>query len=662
MAVCIPKHIACGWYTENDIGFIPGTVACTILIVSEFKSRVNVGGSFFRSKDSSLAANNIQISCTLQADDNNPPTGDPANWRDAVVGDQAAGRLAGIKIIVKDDNITEGPYYAQQTYDTIDEEWSSGISSMRTTLNSTSFLIDMPAQDDKTNWLASTDDADHLSEFTFTSGTFTGGNGAETTSAYLKSIRTGPSYTLIYIDVSENDNDDGNAVTLGETRYWDGFSWLLQDPTNLSCAGSPPVCGSLPAQITDFTAVGGVGKITVNWTPPPNPVDPLPVNSLYRDGISVMVGVVPGFSYSTVGNEATYKVVAENVNGSVDSNTVVARPLVAPTKITNFAASDNVLDAVIITFDVTEAGYPIPEYQLYKQNALVANNVYDGFQYNVPGPDTAQYKMKSVNSAGTTISNTDIGIAYSLPSQILDFVATVNLIESIRFTWSFASGLPTPTYDLYQDGTLLISNVSSGYIAAFPGGTSTFFIRAINDAGSTDSNTDTGIALSAPSQITDFVASDTLSQKIKFTWTNSIGVPTPIQDLYMDGSLLTPDISSGYEYITSPNTSGTFYIIATNSVSSTQSNLDVGTALDAPGTIADFDASDNIVGSIQFTWSNTSGVPTPTYDIYQDGVLFASNVGSGFQQSVPIGTALYYVQAINVSGTTNSNTDSGTAL
>lgn len=84
------------------------------------------------------------------------------------------------------------------------------------------------------------------------------------------------------------------------------------------------------------------------------------------------------------------------------------------------------------------------------------------------------------------------------PGAIVNFNASTDRVGEIRFTWSNASGDPTPTYDLYRNGTLLQSNVSSGVIISMAAGTYTFFVRAKNSCGETDSNLNSGTSNSQP--------------------------------------------------------------------------------------------------------------------------------------------------------------------
>ena len=68
------------------------------------------------------------------------------------------------------------------------------------------------------------------------------------------------------------------------------------------------------------------------------------------------------------------------------------------------------------------------------------------------------------------------------------------------------------------------------------------------------------------------------------------------------------------------------------------------------------------VGSVTINFTpSAGGLPTPTYDLFENGTRVAQNISSGFVRNVGAGTRNYYVQAVNSEGTANSNTVAGTS-
>ena len=79
----------------------------------------------------------------------------------------------------------------------------------------------------------------------------------------------------------------------------------------------------------------------------------------------------------------------------------------------------------------------------------------------------------------------------------------------------------------------------------------------------------------------------------------------------------------------------------------------------APSVITDFAAIDGLE-VIVMTFSDADALPIATYDLYENDVLIATNITSGYSHEV-IGTYEYHVKAVNSIGSTDSNNDTGTA-
>jgi len=78
--------------------------------------------------------------------------------------------------------------------------------------------------------------------------------------------------------------------------------------------------------------------------------------------------------------------------------------------------------------------------------------------------------------------------------------------------------------------------------------------------------------------------------------------------------------------------------------------------------VADFNASDDIEGYVQVTFTKADGLPVPTHDLYKGGVKIKDDVETLYSYPATAGTDSYFVRASNTSGDTDSNTDNGTSL
>jgi len=126
--------------------------------------------------------------------------------------------------------------------------------------------------------------------------------------------------------------------------------------------------------------------------------------------------------------------------------------------------------------------------------------------------------------------------------------------------------------------------------------------------------------------ITDFNASDGLSGKIIFTWTND--VYSSSYDLYENNILIEINIHNDFELTKSDTDVRTYKIEQIGNLPGIESNTDTGFNYILPISITDFDASNNYVEGIKFTWTND--IYSVSYDLYEDDILIKSNITSGY--------------------------------
>ena len=108
---------------------------------------------------------------------------------------------------------------------------------------------------------------------------------------------------------------------------------------------------------------------------------------------------------------------------------------------------------------------------------------------------------------------------------------------------------------------------------------------------------------------------------------------------------------------------GTVWTINGVQVNSVECNgIAIWGSTEAPGVVDDFQASDDEYGQITMTWTRTTGLPAPHYDLFLDGVKIAEDINPGYVFLTQPGTYTFYIQAYNSVGRTTSNYDNGTAL
>jgi len=195
--------------------------------------------------------------------------------------------------------------------------------------------------------------------------------------------------------------------------------------------------------------------------------------------------------------------------------TNAAQSDIAPNSPTNFTASDARTDGILIDWDNSTIGHPLPTYDLYNDTSLVTAGVTRG-EITTGWTDDLAYpnlRVKAVNSEGSAYSNTDSGTEISelvAPNAPTNFNATDDLGGKIIATWTNSTeGNPTPTYNLYEDDVEVVTGMTSGDDYEVGAGTRDYYIRAINAEGYANSSVDEGTSTIAdPGSIT-YYANDT---------------------------------------------------------------------------------------------------------------------------------------------------------
>ena len=169
----------------------------------------------------------------------------------------------------------------------------------------------------------------------------------------------------------------------------------------------------------------------------------------------------------------------------------------------------------------------------------------------------------------------------------------------ITLNWTTSSG--ATTYDVYRNGSLLSPGVPAGTLSFLntsvtAGTTYTYFIRARNTTGTTDSGSlqatapnSCGGSLPGAFTLTNATPSCSgSSPQISLNWTTSSGATT--YDVYRDGSLLSPGVPAGtLSFLNTSVTAGatyTYFIRAKNATGTTDSGTLQATAPSSCGGVA----------------------------------------------------------------------------
>jgi hypothetical protein len=244
------------------------------------------------------------------------------------------------------------------------------------------------------------------------------------------------------------------------------------------------------------------------------------------------------------------------------------------------------------------------------------------------------------------------------PDAITDFTASDNLTGRVKVDYTPSSN--ATEHDLYRDGSMVKDKVTPGYEDVIAAGTYSYFVKAQNDNGNTDSNTDNGTSLEEqpveipPSQITNFQASDDIVEEIKVTFSSATGTPTPTHDLIRvsNNTIIKAGVTSGWSWSTTEQ-NVLLRVDAKNSAGVTPSNTDYGSAAeDIPDIepVTDFTASDTQCRLITINYTVPSGSTSQDlwlYDVpYGYGWMEESaNVSPGYSTAL---NSAYFDHDVNM--------------
>ena len=519
-------------------------------------------------------------------------------------------------------------------------------------------------------------------------------------------VVAGQTYSYFVRASNSNGSTDSNTVT-------------VTVPANVCGSSSPPGNFTLSGNPYCNTTAPAGPAVLLSWSSSSNVTN----YQVYRNGSPL--GSVLGSSQQSFDNNAnvvagqtySYFVRASNSNGSTDSNTVT---VTVPANVCgsssppgNFTLSGNPYcnttapagPAVLLSWSSSSN---VTNYQVYRNGSPLGSVLGSSQQSfdnnaNVVAGQTYSYFVRASNSNGSTDSNT---VTVTVPANVCgsssppgNFTLSGNPYcnttapagPAVLLSWSSSSNVTN--YQVYRNGSPLGSVLGSSQQSfdnnanVVAGQTYSYFVRASNSNGSTDSNT---VTVTVPANVcgsTSPPGNFTLSGNpycnttapagpaVLLSWSSSSNVTN--YQVYRNGSPLGSVLGSSQQSFDNnanvvAGQTYSYFVRASNSNGSTDSNTvtvtvpaNVCGSSSPPG---NFTLSGNPYcnttapagPAVLLSWSSSSNVTN--YQVYRNGSPLGSVLGSSQQSfdnnaNVVAGqTYSYFVRASNSNGSTDSNT------
>ncbi|MBS1524450.1 MAG: hypothetical protein JST19_02310 [Bacteroidetes bacterium] len=322
-------------------------------------------------------------------------------------------------------------------------------------------------------------------------------------------------------------------------------------------------------------------------------------------------------------------------------------------------------------------------YDIYRGGSLytsISGTRFDNT--NVTAGQSYSYYIVAQVPSGSVTSNTANSTApnctTNLPGAFALTVTSACTGSSSQVTLNWTASNNANSYDVYRNNGLYNSGLSGVQFidnSVSAGQNYSYYIVAKNSSGTATSNTQSvnaqncSVLPGIPSVAATSVCNSTSSQ-IKLDWTATAN--TTSYQIYKNNSYYTT-VTSNAEYVDDLVTPGlvySYYIIAKNSSGGTKSAYASATAsncttLPLPGKPALVVRANCTGGTtkIALTWGADNN--TNSYDIYRNYSYYAT-VGNATQYVdyavIPDSAYLYYVEAKNSTGSTDSDLGYGVGL
>ena len=655
-----------GWVASIGIDVLPPNLVPSNYTISPNSgpagTSFNVSFRINNTGGSSAAAFNTNV--RMSTSSSSPSTSDPLlitfSTASLAVGSIAnanadvtipAGTSSGTQYIwvIVDVNNTSGQTSAQYGDDRIYLSFAVTVPP-----NSPSGLVAF-ANEDLVS-LAWNDNSSNESGFKIERKTGSGGS-------YSQMATTGQNVAA-YID---NSISPGNTYYYrvrayngaGDSAYSNEFSITPQRAPEISSVSPSPVIGSASQQIITINGSYFVNKPTLKltWTGQSNYIVPSG-QVTYISSSQLQMAI-------TVQNTADNWTVQATNPDSQQSNTLGFQVVVPPETpgYLEVQAFSNRVELGWTDTSTNETGFKIERRTgggAYSQIATTGANSGNAAYYtdNSTSPQTTYtYRVRAYNAAGNSGYNNEVTAttpggppgAFTLSNDQPVWDASIPG-PKVQLNWTPSTDVGN--YALYRNGALYVAGIGgTSYLNSAnltAGATYTYFIRASNADGTTDSNTITVTMPSAPQTVPNapgYMEAQAFTDRIELGWTDNSTNETGFKIERRTGSgsysqIGTTSENSGNsafytDNTTAPQTTYTYRVRAYNAAGNSGYNTEVtattpGTTTLGPFTLSNhapyWDSSAPAGPAVRLNWTFSDGAIN--YDVYRNNTLYAANIAA----------------------------------
>ncbi len=454
--------------------------------------------------------------------------------------------------------------------------------------------------------------------------------------------------------ISYNPGDkNSHSYKIGAINYYEDC-YIESSPSTFTDEDRTPGTPSAPT-VTDVTPCSTNG-VQISW----GAVLQATYYDLLVDDTILVNNVTSPHTYEPGDNNShNYKIRGRNddctggwsvATSGTDLDQTPATPSTAPTVTDKDACQTN---GVNITWSSVNGANA---YDLRVDGTTVIENVTSPYTYTSGDNNQHSYEIrgKYVNSSPSytcyggwspSQNGTDINDTPGAPS--ITAITDNDACATSGVTITFTAGNGATSHDLYKDGSIAVSNFTSGstYQPA-DNASHNYVIRAKKNTCYNDSTGVAGTDVNdTPGQpvITGIVdVSACATSGIQINYTSGSGATS--HDLYRDGSIVVTNYVSGATYQPGDNNSHNYVIRAKKNTCYIDSTQVAGTdGNDTPGTptISSITDLNNCASSgVSITWGAVSGATA--YDLYVDESILISNVTSPYTYVPSDGNNHYY--------------------